>query len=73
MAFLNIEKGVNREDVKSRFKLSLVASQRARELYENKEGTVPPQVEGYYKNVTIALAEIIENKITFEEEQEQDE
>ncbi|MGA1862765.1 DNA-directed RNA polymerase subunit omega [Deferribacter thermophilus] len=73
MAFLNIEKGVNRDDVKSRFKLSLLASQRARELYERKEDTVPPQVEGYHKNITIALAEIIDNKIIFEEEQEKDE
>ncbi|KAA0258210.1 DNA-directed RNA polymerase subunit omega [Deferribacter autotrophicus] len=68
MALLNIEKAIKRDDVASRFKLSIIGSQRARELYEKKEDTLPPQVEGYYKNITIALAELVENKIDFEEE-----
>ena len=70
MALLNIEKGITREDISSRFKLSILGSQRARELYEKNEGTLEPQVEGYHKNTTIALAELIENKIVFEEENE---
>ncbi len=63
MAVVDIEKGIRNELVKSRFRLVLMASQRARELINAKENTLPPQEKRYQKPTTVALSEIIEQKI----------
>ncbi|ADR18926.1 DNA-directed RNA polymerase subunit omega [Calditerrivibrio nitroreducens] len=63
MAIVDIEKGIKNEFVKSRFRLVLMASQRARELINMKENTLPQQDNKYQKPTTIALAEIVERKI----------
>jgi len=67
MALLDIEKGIELEGINSRFKLCYIASKRAKELHNDGENVLPPQVKGYYKNTTIALAEIIDSKIIFTE------
>jgi len=63
MAIVDIEKDIKNEFIKSRFRLVIIASQRAREIINMKENTLPPQEKRYTKPTTIALAELIEQKI----------
>ncbi|MCX8083599.1 MAG: DNA-directed RNA polymerase subunit omega [Calditerrivibrio sp.] len=63
MSVVDIEKGITNELIGSRFRLVLISSQRARELISSKENTLPPQEKKYLKPTTIALSEIVEQKI----------
>lgn len=63
MALLDIEKAINSERIRSRFRLVNMAGQRAREINTPKENTVPMQVTSYKKITTNALAEITSGKI----------
>jgi DNA-directed RNA polymerase omega subunit len=72
MPLLDVEKAILSKKFGSRFKLTYVAALRARELYERPEGMVPCQVEEFSKYTTKALYEIIEEKIDFIEENEED-
>lgn len=66
MPLLDIEKGVRKEEVRSRFRLVHLAGLRSRELLNPKEDTLPCQEDDYDKYTTKALAEIIDDKIDFE-------
>jgi DNA-directed RNA polymerase omega subunit len=73
MILLDVEKGINNEKICSRFKLTYIASIRARDIYDNKEGTLPCLVNNeFVKNTTKALYEIIEGKIDFIDEPAED-
>jgi DNA-directed RNA polymerase subunit omega len=65
MPFLDIEKAIKESNIGSRFRLVHIASQRAREINDNKENTVLPKDPVFSKVTTIALDEIIEHKIDF--------
>ncbi|AEI15214.1 DNA-directed RNA polymerase, omega subunit [Flexistipes sinusarabici DSM 4947] len=66
MPLLDIEKGVRKKEIKSRFRLVRLAGLRSRELLNPKEDTLPCQEENYDKYTTKALSEIINGKIAFE-------
>jgi len=66
MPLLDIEKGVRKKEIKSRFRLVHLAGIRSRELLNPKENTLPCQEENYDKYTTKALSEIIEGKVAFE-------
>jgi DNA-directed RNA polymerase subunit omega len=63
MSVIDIEKGIKNETIRSRFRLVLMASQRAREIINPKEDTLPVQDKRFLKVTTIALYEITEGKI----------
>ena len=65
MGLQDIEKGIKKENINSRFRLSHIASQRVRELCEPTEETLPLQTENNYKITTNVVEEIIEDKIEF--------
>ena len=65
MAFQNIEKGIQKENINSRFKLAHVVSSRVRELCEPKEDSLPLQVDKHYKITANVVEEIIEDKVDF--------
>lgn len=67
MPLLDIEKAINDEKLQSRFKLVHLAGLRAREINSPKDSTTPMQVKAHHKITTRALAEIIEEKISFVE------
>lgn len=67
MPLLDIEKVIQRPNLKSRFKLVHVAGLRARELNNPKEDTTPIQFDEFSKNTTNALGEIIFKKVDFEQ------
>ena len=67
MPLLDIEKILQKPNLKSRFKLVHVAGLRARELNTPNEDTIPKQLHEYNKNTTTALGEVIKGKIDFEE------
>jgi DNA-directed RNA polymerase omega subunit len=72
MPLLDVEKAILNKKFGSRFKLSFVASLRAKELHERKEEEIIPcQVDEYNKYTTKALYELIEGKIDFIEENEE--
>ncbi len=66
MPLLDIEKGVRKREIKSRFRLVHVAAMRSRELLNPKEDTLECQESRYIKYTTKALSEIINDKIDFE-------
>lgn len=70
MPLLDIEKVIQRPNLRSRFKLVHIAGLRARELNSPKEDTVAIQFDEYSKNTTNALCEIITGKIDFEQIEE---
>lgn len=67
MPLLDIEKVIQRPELKSRFKLVHIAGLRARELNNPKEDTVSKKCDDFSKNTTNALGEIITGKIDFEQ------
>ena len=67
MAFLDIEQSINRENIASRFKLVHLASLRAKELNNPAENTVMPELKPGQKVTSKALAELVNDKIDFEE------
>jgi len=66
MPLLDIEKGIRKKEIKSRFRLVHLAGIRSRELLNPKEDTLPCQEEKYDKYTTKALSEIIDGKVAFE-------
>lgn len=70
MPLLDIEKVIQKPNLKSRFKLVYVAGLRARELNSPKEDTIERLCDDYSKNTTNALGEIITGKIDFEQTEE---
>jgi DNA-directed RNA polymerase subunit K/omega len=65
MAFQDIEKGIKKENINSRFRLSHIVGQRVRELCEPTEETLPLQVEDNYKITTNVLDEVLQDKIVY--------
>lgn len=70
MPLLDIEKVIQKPQLKSRFKLVHIAGLRARELNTPKEDTLPAQCTEFNKNTTNALGEIIQGKVDFEQIEE---
>jgi DNA-directed RNA polymerase omega subunit len=68
MPLLDIEKAINSDEIKSRFSLVSIASQRARELNTGKSETLACQTDSYAKVTTCALSEIIEGLVKFADE-----
>jgi|GEM_PF-1249037 DNA-directed RNA polymerase subunit omega len=66
MPLLDIEKGVKKSEIKSRFRLVHIAGMRSRELLNPKEDTLECQESRYMKYTTKALSELINGKIDFE-------
>jgi len=73
VALINIEQLIEREDIKGKYRLNRILSLRAREIIEEKEGTLPPQVECGTKPTTKAIFELVKNKVKIEEIEEADE
>lgn len=67
MAFLDIEKVINRDDIGSRFKFVHLASQRAKELNKPKEDTFNQILPEGQKVTSQALTDLVELKIKFTE------
>ena len=67
MAFLDIERVINQDNVGSRFKLVHIAGLRAKELNNSKEDTVLATMKQGSKVTSKALTDIVRNRITFEE------
>lgn len=63
MSIVDIEKGIGNKNIRSKFRLVAMASQRAREIMNPKENTLSVQDRKFLKPTTIALSEIVENKI----------
>ncbi len=72
MAFLDIEKIINQEEIGSRFKLVHLAGLRAKELNAPTEETTASSVKGNQKVTSKALLDLADNKIIFEEKDEAD-
>lgn len=70
MPLLDIDKAIKTEEIRSRFRLVSLASQRARSLNSPEEGSLPPQSGTYTKVTTNALDEIIERKVEFVDEEQ---
>jgi DNA-directed RNA polymerase omega subunit len=68
MPFLDIERAIKESNIKSRFRLVHIASQRARELNSPTDKTAKPAVTAFNKVTTNALGEVIEHKIKFADE-----
>lgn len=67
MAFLDIERVINQDNIGSRFKLVYIAGSRARELNSPNDDTVLPTLKPGQKVTSKALSDIVHNKITFSE------
>lgn len=67
MAFLDIEKVINRNDIGSRFKFVHLASQRAKELNKPKEDTFNAVLPEGQKVTSQALTDLVDVKIKFTE------
>ncbi|MCA1927609.1 MAG: DNA-directed RNA polymerase subunit omega [Calditerrivibrio sp.] len=63
MSIVDIEKGIKNKNIGSKFRIVAMASQRAREIMNPKENTLSVQDKRFLKPTTIALAEIVENRI----------
>lgn len=64
MSIVDIEKGIRNKNIRSKFRLVAMASLRAREIMNPKENILPVQDRKFLKPTTIALSEIVENKIS---------
>lgn len=75
MAFLDIEKVINRKNIGSRFKLVHLAGLRAKELNNPKEDTANPNMKEGVKVTSQALCDLVGNNVIFTEiiENEQNE
>lgn len=67
MAFLDIEKVINREGIGSRFKLVHLAGLRAKELNKPREDTALQEMKEGEKVTSKALNDIFEKKVSFTE------
>lgn len=67
MAFLDIEKVINREGIGSRFKLVHLAGLRAKELNKPREDTALQEMKEGEKVTSKALIDIFEKKVAFTE------
>ncbi len=67
MAFLDIERVINQEEMDSRFKLVHLAALRARELNNPDEYTVSADLKQGEKVTSRALADIVRNRVKFVE------
>lgn len=67
MAFLDIEKVINRENIGSRFKLVHLAGLRAKELNNPKEDTASPNMKEGVKVTSQALCDLVGNNLIFTE------
>ena len=67
MAFLDIERVINQENIGSRFKLVYLAGARAKELNAPDENTVLTTLKPGQKVTSKALLDIVNNKVAFDE------
>ncbi|MDY6821233.1 MAG: DNA-directed RNA polymerase subunit omega [Deferribacterota bacterium] len=73
MPLIDVEKAINNEKFGSKFKLTHIASLRAREIHNGGEDVVPCQVDMFSKSITKALYELVEGLIDFVEVNENEE
>lgn len=67
MAFLDIEKVINREGIGSRFKLVHITGLRAKELNKPREDTALQEMKEGEKVTSKALTDIAQKRVTFTE------
>ena len=66
MPLLDLESIIERENIKSRFRLVRIAGLRSRELNDSADETMSRQNQEHHKVTTTALAEILDNSIEIE-------